>query len=285
MVWGGNGRRGLSQMTKHEIIKNAEKFVEESPGNYISAEAAISAEYLGMKIYDSPIFAFGCANDELYEKYKSPDVIGSHFLAPLEWLPNAKTVISFFLPYTERINAANGRDYSWPADEWLHGRYEGQIFLTSLSMHIQQLLTKEGYDSLAPSFDPQYGNAGGDSKFTSNWSERHVAFACGLGTFGLSKGIITKKGTSGRFGSILTALDLPKDNRTYTDVYEYCTMCGACVPHCPVQAISLADGKKSLLCSGFLDKVREKCSPRYGCGKCQVNVPCESGIPAAKSAN
>ena len=39
----------------------------------------------------------------------------------------------------------------------------------------------------------------------SKWSERHAAYACGLGTFGLSKGLITEKGMAGRFASIIVS--------------------------------------------------------------------------------
>ena len=264
-------------MTRADIILRAEQFTADSPGNYISAEVAMAPAYAGMQLYDPPIFAFGNPEDALYAAFKSPDIIGGHFLTPSDWLPTVRTVISFFLPYTERIKAANAQEYLWPADEWLHGRYEGQLFVKELSIYIQNILSDAGYASIVPAFDPRYCVA--DSKLTSNWSERHIAFACGLGTFGLSKGLITEKGTCGRFGSILTALDLPKDNRTYQDIYEYCTMCGACIPHCPVQAISLSGGKAHLPCSAFLDRVHEKNTPRYGCGKCQVNVPCESRIP------
>ena len=274
-------------MTTKEIRNNAAEFTEEYHGNYLTADEVISFEYIGMKIFDTPIFAFGYVNDELYEKYKSPDVIGNHFLTPIEWLPNAKTVISFFLPYTETIRLANARDYKWPADEWLHGRYEGQKFLKNLAVNLKQLLQEAGFESLIPTVDPRFGVGNADpkskSKFTSNWSERHVAYACGLGTFGLSKGIITEKGMCGRLGSILTELDLPKDNRPYKKIYEYCTMCGVCISHCPAQAISFAEGKDSLLCSDFVNKVHKKSRPRYGCGKCQVGVPCESKRPASKS--
>ena len=268
-------------MTKSQIINSAIKFTNESPGNYVSTETAISQEYVGMRIYDSPIFAFGAPDDKLYIKYKSPDVVGNHFMAPSEWLPSAKTVISFFLPYTERIKSANARDNSWPADEFLHGSYDGRVFLKSLTAYVNRLLLEAGYESLIPTDDPRYGMGSGDVRFTSNWSERHIAYACGLGTFGLSGGIITAKGMSGRLGSVVTTLDLPKDSRPYKGTYEYCTMCGICMSHCPAQAISFEGGKAHLPCSSFLDKTREKHKPMYGCGKCQVGVPCESGIPVA----
>jgi epoxyqueuosine reductase len=117
------------------------------------------------------------------------------------------------------------------------------------------------------------------AKFTSNWSERHVAFVCGLGTFGLSKGLITPKGVAGRFASIITELYLPPDKREYEDIYEYCSMCGKCAKNCPANAITIENGKNDYACFAFLKKTSEKYKPRYGCGKCQVGVPCESRIP------
>jgi len=268
-------------MTRNEIVESAGKFVDESPHNCITAEVALHPDCVGMKIFENPIFAFGPADDELYMKFKSGEIIGDHFLSPAEWLPGVKTVISFFLPYTREVKASNSKDYAWPSIAWLHGRYEGQLLIRELQAFIEGFLSQAGYKSMAPSADRRFksGDASGNNRFTSNWSERHVAYACGLGTFGLSKGIITEKGMCGRFGSILTELDLPKDSRNYSDIYEYCSHCGACVKHCPASAISLDGGKEHLPCSDFLDKTMERHSPRYGCGKCQVKVPCESGIP------
>jgi len=250
-----------------------------SPNNRISPEVALTPECAGLQIFEPPIFAFGSPDDELFTKFKAPDVIGDHFLLPCEWLPGVRTVISFFLPYSEAIRSANAKNCLWPADEWLHGRIEGQMFVAELSGHICGMLTDAGYESLVPIFDTRLSNRNGDDIFTSNWSERHAAFACGLGTFGLSKGLITEKGMCGRFGSVLTAMDLPKDVRKYTDTYEYCSMCGLCIPQCPAGSISFAEGKNHALCSDFLGETAEKCKPRYGCGKCQVDVPCETTIP------
>jgi len=267
-------------MKKDDIINKAIDFTNNSALNYISKEAALKPEYAGIKIFDDPIFAFGSADDDIFNRFKSDDVISDRFLTPVEWLPEAKTVISFFLPHTEKIRSSNANDYDWPSDEWLHGRIEGQLLVKELSIYLENILLESGYKSLAPSLDERFKTGKAmPVAFTSNWSERHAAFACGLGTFGLSKGIITKKGMAGRFGSVITAMDLPKDNRPYKDIYEYCNKCGACAKHCPVDAISLEDGKIHKPCSDFLDETLEKFNPRYGCGKCQVKVPCEKGIP------
>jgi epoxyqueuosine reductase len=272
-------------MEKAEIIKMGIDLVRNSEDNVISAKTALSKDLVGMKIYEEPIFSFGAADDDEFALLKKPEVMGSYALTPLEWLPSAKTVISFFLPFTETVRRSNTRNMHWPSDEWLHGRVEGQAFLFKLCEHINSALIKAGYESVVPSLDKRFWSKGStavqekDQVFTSNWSERHAAYICGLGTFGLSKGLITKKGVAGRFGSIITSLYLSPDQREYRDIYEYCSQCGQCAENCPAQAISLEEGKHHLPCAQFINNTREKCQPRFGCGKCQVGVPCESGIP------
>ena len=265
-------------MNKQDIITSAETYYNESPLNYVSAEIAMDPEYIGLKLFDPPIFAFGAADDEIYNEFKSPEIIGDQFRKPTDFLQGAKSVITFFIPYTERIRISNAQDYDWPSREWLHGRIEGQTFVKALCIHICDFLTHSGYKSLIPSFDKDFKVGSETNRDTSNWSERHIAYACGLGTFGLSKGIITEKGTCGRLGSIVTELELPSSGRPYKDAYEYCLKCGTCFPHCPVRAIT-EEGKDDVRCGKFLDAVTKKHAPWYGCAKCQVGVPCESAIP------
>ncbi|KJS81282.1 MAG: 4Fe-4S ferredoxin [Peptococcaceae bacterium BICA1-8] len=280
-------------MIKQELIKSSLDFIENSEENYIKQENAISETTVGMKIFEDPIFAFGDAGDEYFTRLKDPAIIGSHFKLPKEWLPQAKTVISYFLPFTETVKKGNSQERIWPSQEWLHGRYEGQMLLNKLSVYLQTKLINAGYLSISPSLDQSFWskrklneglvNIDNDDKnllsFTSNWSERHVAFVCGLGTFGLSKGLITSKGMAGRFGSIVTELQLSPNGREYQGIYEYCSECGACIKQCPVNAISYEKGKDHHICCEFVDEIKKKYKPRYGCGKCQVSVPCESCIP------
>jgi epoxyqueuosine reductase QueG len=175
----------------------------------------------------------------------------------------------------------------WPADEWLHARIEGQTFIFEICEHLKACLEDSGFRCLVPSLEsrfssksPYTGDKTRQDYYTSNWSERHVAQVCGLGTFGLSRGLITKKGMAGRFGSLVTDAFFEPDRRPYTRYDEYCTRCGACARNCPAGAISLGEGKRHPPCSEFLGLTGKKHAPRYGCGKCQVRVPCENGIPA-----
>lgn len=271
-------------MEKQDLIKLITNYTINSSYNYISREAAISEDLAGMRIFDNPLVGFASAGDENFNLLKSPEVIGEHFIHPKEWLPESKTVISIFFPFTEKVKTSNKKDMAWPSSEWLHGRIEGQDFIKKLLLYIKSELEHEGFKTMVPIMDQRF-KCDEKEKFTSNWSERHIAFVCGLGTFGLSKGLITKNGVAGRFGSIITELEFQPDIREYKGIYEYCSMCGKCAENCPANAISLEKGKIHKPCSEFIDKTKEKFNPRYGCGKCQVNVPCESGIPKKRKNN
>jgi epoxyqueuosine reductase QueG len=270
-------------MNKHDIIRIAENFIEQLADNHISQETAITKNIAGLTLFEPPIFGFGAADDENFLRLMLPEAVGKHFILPTEWLPSAKSVISFFLPFTEEVRASNARDMKWPSEEWLHARIEGQAVVSKLCQHLESELNRAGFPSLVPSLDERFWSNSGTSEqpgvYTSNWSERHVAFVCGLGTFGLSRGLITRKGIAGRFGSIVTELSLEPDDREYTDLYEYCTMCGLCANNCPVEAISIGIGKNHRICSDFLDETKVRHITRYACGKCQVAVPCEARIP------
>ena len=116
-------------------------------------------------------------------------------------------------------------------------------------------------------------------KYTSGWSERHAAFVCGLGSFGISGALITPKGTAGRYISLVTDMPLEADARNYTNPYEYCTLCGACAVKCPAGAITVENKKDKAKCSAFVDSTKTVFAPLYGCAKCQCGVPCSNGIP------
>ncbi len=263
----------------NDLILQLQSFVKTSPRNYIFEEEAIQKEYAGQSLFEEPIFAVSSAEDPLFLDLKK-SVIGEHFRLPTEWNEGAKSVISFFFPFNDKIINSN-KIVGDPSDLWLHGRFEGQEFVKTMAYYVVDYFERHGYKSVYPIDMPEFFAVREDPKlgFSSNWSERHVAFICGLGTFGFSKGIITKKGMAGRLCSIITEAELPITPRYYTDIYENCIMCGACIKRCPVNAISLEEGKKHSPCYAFGQIIKEKYAPRRGCGKCQTHVPCTKQIP------
>lgn len=254
-----------------DLVQAAAKFTHESQLNFVT-------DLNGLQIFETPLVGVAAADDPLFASLKEPTAVGSHHLTPSEWLPAARSVISYFLPFTQAVRQAN-RGPGDPATEWLYGRIEGQVFNNALSRFLVDTLAAAGYAAVAPAQDSRFVV----SERRSNWSERHVAFIAGLGTLSLNCSIITAKGAAGRLGSVITSQNLEPTPRAYKETQEYCSRCGACIRRCPPRAID-KNGKSHPLCSDYLDGVKTRYHPRYGCGKCQTGVPCEDRIPACRPA-
>jgi hypothetical protein len=82
-----------------------------------------------MRFYEPPVLSIGRADDPLFLNIRKPGVVGPHHKLPTDWLPEAKSVISFFLPFTERVIASNTVDPGEPSYEWLFTRVDGQQHL------------------------------------------------------------------------------------------------------------------------------------------------------------
>ncbi len=276
-------------MEKKQIIDDMLEQFRACDGNVIEGKAALEG-CDGLIMFDEPVFGISAVDDDIYKTFKKPEVIGDNFMLPEEWLPEAKSIISFFLPFTERVRSSNRRDPENTSPEWLHARIEGQAFMNAYTEKLKAYFAGRGVRSCVPATDSRFAVRSAvlppenhkAMHIASNWSERHIAYASGLGTFCLTRGLISERGVAGRYGSIIVSEEITPDKRPYTGVYDYCIMCGACVKRCPAGAISLEYGKNQLKCKQWMDMTEKKYAPRYGCGKCQVGVPCESRIPKTR---
>jgi len=275
----------VPDVDKQAILNLIEEVRQKSERLYIPLEDGTV-----LKLFDEPLIGFGSADDGLFLTYQTPGIIGPSHRLPTQWLPGAKTVISMFMPFSEQVRKSNYGDIEHTSGEWLHGRIEGQAFITDFTKKLKAALEEKGVAACVPAIEPQFTlkqhELGTPEKpdriFESNWSERHAAYVCGLGTFGLSKGLITEKGIAGRFCSVIVDCELEPTNREYTGIYDYCTRCGACIPRCAAHAITLEHAKNHALCHDRQEMLKLRYTPRYGCGKCQTAVPCESRNPSRK---
>lgn len=262
--------------------------VATSPGNAILEEWAIAPEMAGTPLFDTPLVGVASTDDPLFMRIRDDErILGDAFRLPQEWLPGAKSVISVFYPFSDSVRESNYGNLGIPSGEWLHGRIEGQAFIHDTDKAFAALLQEQGYRTCIPALEPDFvvnkrspEEAQGIPMFASSWSERHVAWVAGLGTFGICAHLITEKGKAGRFGSIITTAELEPTPRPYAEEpFAYCTRCGECVAHCPVDALSLETGKDYQACWDYMEETKVRFKPRYGCGKCQLQMPCETRIP------
>ncbi|MDR1204496.1 MAG: epoxyqueuosine reductase, partial [Peptococcaceae bacterium] len=214
-----------------------------------------------MRFYKPPLLAYGSASDDGFKKLKEPGVVGAHHMLPSDWIPDAKTVISIFMPFSDRVIQSNIKDPVIPSMEWRYARIDGQQHLLSTGALVRDALTASGHQAVMPQADDRYWakvrDDGDRSRplYSSNWSERHVAFVTGLGTFGLMTNIISKAGSCGRLISVVTDWETAPDEKDYAGMYDYCSKCKVCFLSCPGEAFG-EDGKKSIMkCQAFIGKM------------------------------
>jgi epoxyqueuosine reductase len=250
------------------------------------------------KIFDTPIIGFACGDDPIFTELKND--IGSFYLTPLEIFkkyypesivkPDELTVISWVMPHIKQTKLDNQYEKIYPSERWARGKKYGIIFNIKLQKYLIQAFEGNGYKAISPSapfhWSEQISEKYGHS---STWSERHTAYAAGLGTFGLCDGLITQVGKAMRCGSIVVQIKIPPTKREYTKHTEYCLYfpngsCDECIKRCPAGAISKTGHDKEK-CKNYCDSICAEHTKIMSnievetCGLCQTKVPCESGIP------
>jgi epoxyqueuosine reductase len=270
-------------------------FIHSSPANRLWNDTP-------EKFWEDPLVGFSAGNDPIYDKFK--EHIGPFYWTPLEIFrhtfkdvdvsSDGLTVISWILPQTEVTKRDNRKETVYPAERWARSRIFGEESNVELRRHAVSHLLDAGSRAVAPLLSPDWSWQTSDKYgFASNWSERHAAYASGLGTFGLCDGLITSRGKAMRAGSIVAEIQIPPTPRPYKDHHEYCLFfsegtCRKCMKRCPVGAITEGGHDKTKcfehLAVSTAPYVKSNYGfDGYGCGLCQTEVPCESGIPKPPS--
>lgn len=281
--------RSFKENPEEIIIQEIRDFVSKSPDNRNSKMD--STPY-----FETPLVGFADVCDPLFLEFK--DIIGDFYLTPLEILERSfpehegswdgSSVVSWILPFSRSIRERNRRETHCSSKVWALAKTYGEELNIKLREHIASFIKDRGFIAIVPTLSPLFEVLQSEEVgFTSNWSERHVAYVAGLGTFGLSGGLITKSGIAMRCGSVVTNLKLNPTKRPYSNHQEYCLFygsntCGKCIERCPGGAISEKGHNKELCmvhCAEIMQKSDEYDTVMPTCGLCQTAVPCEAGIP------
>ncbi len=270
-----------------ELIRG---FIAGSPQNSMKDDT-------GSPAWDDVLIGFASGDDPIWQQYK--EYVGAFHWTPWEVYsqhcpnnpasPAEFTVLSCALPQRKAVRQSNRKSRKYPSEAWARIRVYGEAFNAGLRQYVAESLTALGSTAIAPMLVPNWTIV--QSKrfsYASSWSERHAAHAAGLGTFGLCDGLITAKGKAMRVGSVVANVRLEPTLRPYSDHRAYCLYfhngsCGKCIDRCPVRAITTAGHDKET-CRRHLAAARKYVKKTYrfegyGCGLCQVGVPCEAGIP------
>lgn len=282
-------------LTKDQIIDLIKETAAKSPYNSFRMIGAPDKP-----MWEKPIVGFAKGDDPYFAYYKK--TIGDFYWLPKE-VYNLKysdeavdddqlTVVSIGFPQTEETKSEQSLATSMPGDRWLYTRGEWEAMIAKITGDIVAQIEADGYRAVSLDSIKEFSRHTSE-KFgiASNWSHRHTAFIAGLGTFGLSDGLITKKGKAMRFTTIILNRVLEPTIREYDNYHEYCKFykdgsCGACIVRCPVDAIT-KNGHDKDKCSAYLQKIKNETGPDFlknshyisGCGLCQSKIPCQDGIP------
>ncbi len=297
----------------------------------------LPAEYGGHRIFEAPTIGVSAGNDPMIGKFKQ--VIAPAHLTPAEmWSKSASArrgfrefqplgrpvpdagawtdltelsarlkVLSIVFPYTRDILVDGSRStrrtpLAGLALNWAHA------FHTEVYEKTARFFVGSGHRVMVPQHSRfhsvllRFSNP----HVVSAWSERHYAFAAGLGTFGLAEHLITEHGCNVRLASFITDAPLGVTPRPSDDPFANCLFyakgtCAKCVARCPNGALSKGVHRKlrcELIRQRESARVRTEIKPflksikrRFlyvpveerpiGCGLCQYDVPCMDKNPMA----
>ena len=252
------------------------------------------------RYFQEPLVGFVKGNDSFFPELKK--IIGENHFTPYEMLKwkaeelnvdtpdiNSIGVVSYILPANRKTINENAGQSDWLGERWAQTRLFGEKFNQALMKEMVDLLTDNGILSVAPDQTPLFKRERNDKVgFMSSWSHRHIAYAAGLGTFGIHDFLITEKGAAHRCGSFVVNMKLKPNYERNKDFRANCLhyqniKCMKCAARCPVNAIKVSGHDKDK-CFQRVEDSRKICSDTYkldiyGCGLCSTDVPCESGIP------
>ena len=257
--------------------------------------------YYGERIFEKPLVGFVRGNDPLLAEYKR--IIGPHHFTPFEIMkwqadknnvpaPVAEdlSVVTFVMPLTAKTKEDNARREDWVAERWAQTRLLGEMFSQKFVREMVTYLMNRGILAIAPDVTPMFNKKRYPVVgWASPWSHRHMAYAAGLGSFGMHDFFITEKGCAHRAASFVVNLRLNPNRERQDDIHANCLHyqgieCLKCAARCPVDAITAENAHDKEKCMKRVEASTKYCNKNYhifiyGCGICATGTPCESRVP------
>jgi epoxyqueuosine reductase QueG len=162
-----------------------------------------------------------------------------------EYLPSAKAVVSIAV----RLNCAPVENLPKSRREYTLNYHIVNRRLADIAYEVSRFLEDHDYEAIPFAVGSDQKTLFGDI------SHKHIAYAAGLGEFGLNNLLLTPRyGPRVRFASILTNASLKPDSLFSGSL---CDKCGDCVKICPCGALEEAPKDYSRSKGWTIDK--QKC--------------------------
>ncbi|MFH1834699.1 MAG: DUF6282 family protein [Methanobacteriota archaeon] len=273
----------MTKINPAKLLGLYDYFVKE----YVKHEVKVEAEGL-TTTYREPVVGFASAENPLFPELKR--IVRETHRLPTDFLDNAKTVVSLFIPFSKEVVESN-HSGKHTSRQWAVGYVETNKILDDVCMKVAEEFNDLGFKGVGIKTTHHLSHDRKShyelSELYSDWSQRHVAYICGVGTFGLNNLLITEKGCAGRIGSVILDVEINPSRKIEV---EYCLSkrgveCVECVENCPSGALTI-EGFDREKCMRYLVEQREYQEKRYGfmegckaCGKCATKIPCDLRIP------
>lgn len=227
-------------------------------------------------LWRTPLVGYADAFDPYIQKL--PDIVVRMHRLPQDIMQDPKVVICYFIPFTRELERTNvGVENNAASENWAQAYKITNAMMARLNEELANEIIRLGGRAAVPE-----GAGMLKELLKSSWSQRHLAYAAGLGTFGINNMLISQEGCCGRYNSIVA--DIPVEPGHHLEkencLYKSRGICKKCVNNCFSGALTV---------EGF---DREKCFATceknlavYGvdvCGKCDTNIPCAFTAPGSK---
>jgi epoxyqueuosine reductase QueG len=230
-------------------------------------------------MWKEPIIEIISAQNDKLKTLKQS--VSADHLMPCDVLSDAKSIISFFVPFHKNIVLSNINGTIVSA-EWALTYIKTNDLIKTISDKIEELMEQNGYKvgkiPATHNFDKD--------KLISNWSHRHIAYIAGIGSFGINNMLITNNGCCGRFGSIIINYELEMYKKNI-EVKENCLnkingTCGICQKKCMINAYENNNYDRRKCYEKCLENAEYHKEIGYAdvCGKCLVGLPCSMNNPS-----
>jgi len=226
--------------------------------------------------YRKPLVGFASARDPAWQLIRERFIAGH--LLPRDILPEARSVVAFFIPFSHGVVTENKRHF-YISPEWARAYVETNTLIENICLDMEQMLASRGvraaHQPPTHNYDPK--------TLSSPWSHKSAAYVCGLGGWGLHHMLITERGCAGRVGSLV--IDVPTPHTPRTDDLP-CSFyldgsCTECMKLCPLGAITLKGLDKERCHRACMEAdflFRGQFGKAEVCGKCATG-PCAFRAP------